>query len=88
MARAFRVDGHRGCAYDNYLYIDLAERGDYMKFKLWCVAHGYTARKIEELTGIGRKNIFAWWQELRKPTRANEAILKEKLGIPSGLFDY
>ena len=58
-----------------------------MKFKLWCVAHHYTARKIEELTGISRKNIWAYWQGLRAPTRANEAILKEKLGMPSGLFD-
>ncbi|WP_405379367.1 hypothetical protein [Phascolarctobacterium sp.] len=58
-----------------------------MRFKLWCVANGYTARKIEEATGISRKNIWAYWQGTRVPTRANEAILKEKLGIPSGLFD-
>lgn len=58
-----------------------------MKFKLWCVANGYTAKKVEEITGISRKNIFAYWQGTRTPTRANEAILKEKLGIPSGLFD-
>lgn len=58
-----------------------------MKFKLWCIANGYKAKKIEEITGISRKNIWAYWQGTRTPTRANEAILKEKLGIPSGLFD-
>lgn len=58
-----------------------------MKFKLWCIANGYTARKIEELTGIGRKNIYAYWQETRTPTRANEAKLKAVLGMPSGLFE-
>lgn len=58
-----------------------------MKFKLWCIANGYTAKKVEEVTGISRKNIWAYWQGNRTPTRANEAILKEKLGIPSGLFD-
>jgi len=58
-----------------------------MKFKLWCIANGYTARKIEELTGISRKNIFAYFQGVRTPTRENEAKLKEVLGMPSGLFD-
>lgn len=58
-----------------------------MKFKLWCIANGYTARKIEEITGIGYKNIYAYWQGNRLPTRKNEKILKEKLGIPSGLFE-
>lgn len=58
-----------------------------MKFKLWCIANGYTARRIEELTGIGRKNIFAYWQGLRKPCREYEKILKEKIGMPAGLFD-
>lgn len=58
-----------------------------MRFKLWCIAHGYTARKIEEITGIGRKNIWAWWQGVRRPTRENEARLKELLNMPSGLFD-
>lgn len=59
-----------------------------MKFKLWCIANGYTAIKIEELTGIGRKSIWHYWQGVRTPSRATEAILKEKLGIHSGLFDY
>ena len=58
-----------------------------MKFKLWCIANGYTAKKIEELTGIKHANIWRYWQGACKPTRANEKILKEKLGIPSGLFD-
>lgn len=60
-----------------------------MKFKLWCIANGYTAKKIEELTdgAISRQSIWAYWQGTRTPTRANEAMLKEKLGIPSGLFD-
>lgn len=58
-----------------------------MKFKLWCIAHGYTARKIEEITGISRKNIWAWWQGARRPTRENEARLKAMLDMPSGLFD-
>ena len=58
-----------------------------MKFKLWCIANGYTARKVEELTGISRKNIWAYWQGTRTPTRENEKILKEKLDMPSGLFD-
>lgn len=59
-----------------------------MKFKLWCIANGYTARKIEELTGISRKNIWAYWQETRVPSRETEAKLKAALGMPSGLFDY
>ena len=58
-----------------------------MKFKLWCIANGYTARKIEEITGISRKRIWAYWQETRTPSRATEAQLKEQLGIPSGLFE-
>ena len=58
-----------------------------MKFKLWCIANGFTARKVEELTGIRRQNIWAYWQGTRTPTRENEAILKEKLGMPSGLFE-
>lgn len=58
-----------------------------MKFKLWCIANGYTARRIEEITGISRMNIFAYWQETRTPSRANEAKLKEMLGMPSGLFE-
>ena len=58
-----------------------------MKFKLWCIANGYTARKVEELTGISRKNIWAYWQGTRTPTRATEARLKEALGMPAGLFD-
>lgn len=57
-----------------------------MKFKLWCIANGYTARKIEELTGISRKNIWAYWQELRAPSRATEKKLQEALNMPSGLF--
>ena len=58
-----------------------------MKFKLWCIANGYTARKVEELTGISRKSIWAYWQGTRTPTRSAEAKLKEVLGIPAGLFD-
>ena len=58
-----------------------------MKFKLWCVANGYTAREIEELTGVRRQNIWAYWQGTRTPNRNTEAILKEKLGMPSGLFE-
>lgn len=57
-----------------------------MKFKKWCAENGYTAQKIEELTGISRKSIFAYYQGTRAPTRKNEAILREKLGMPSGLF--
>lgn len=58
-----------------------------MKFKLWCIANGYTARKIEELTGIKRMCIFSYWQGTRTPCRENEKKLKEVLGMPSGLFD-
>lgn len=58
-----------------------------MKFKLWCIANRYTAKKIEELTGISRKNIWAYWQGTRTPTRETERKLKEKLGMPSGLFE-
>lgn len=58
-----------------------------MKFKLWCIANGYTAKKVEELTGINRKNIWAYWQGIRTPNRVTEAKLKEVLGIPAGLFD-
>ena len=58
-----------------------------MKFKLWCIANGYTAKKIEEITGISRNSVFAYWQEVRTPTRKVEAKLKEMLDMPSGLFD-
>lgn len=58
-----------------------------MKFKLWCIENRYTAKKIEEITGISRKTIWAYWQGQRKPTRAKEAKLKEMLNMPSGLFD-
>lgn len=58
-----------------------------MKFKLWCIANGYTAKKIEELTGISRKCIWAYWQGVRTPSRKYEAVLKEVLGMPSGLFE-
>ena len=58
-----------------------------MKFKLWCIANGYTARKIEELTGVSHKNIWQYWQGTRTPSRKTENILKEKLGIPSGLVE-
>jgi transcriptional regulator with XRE-family HTH domain len=63
-----------------------AERSECMKFKLWCIANGYTARKIEELTGIRKQNIFNYWQGVRTPTRATEKILQDKLGMPSGMF--
>ena len=58
-----------------------------MKFKLWCIANGYTARRIEEITGISRQSIFAYWQGTRTPSRSNEATLKKMLGMPAGLFD-
>ena len=58
-----------------------------MKFKLWCIANGFTAKKIEEITGISRRTIWAYFQGHRAPTRANEAKLKEMLNMPSGLFD-
>ena len=58
-----------------------------MKFKLWCIANGYTAKKVSELTGISTQSIYAYYQGARVPNRKTEAILKEKLGIPSGLFD-
>lgn len=58
-----------------------------MKFKLWCIENGYTAKKIEELTGISRRTIWAYFQGHRVPTRANERKLKEILKMPSGLFD-
>ena len=57
-----------------------------MKFKLWCIANGYTAKKIEAITGISCKSIWAYWQGIRTPTRAREEKLKEMLGMPSGLF--
>ena len=57
-----------------------------MKFKLWCIANGYTAKKVEELTGISRRVIWSYWQGVRTPTRDREEILKETLGMPSGLF--
>lgn len=58
-----------------------------MKFKLWCIANGYTAKKIEEITGISRKTIWAYFQGQRTPTRVNEKKMKELLNMPSGLFD-
>ncbi len=59
-----------------------------MRFKLWCIEHGYTAKKIEELTGVSRKNVWSYWQGTRKPNRKTEAKLKANLeGMPSGLFD-
>lgn len=58
-----------------------------MRFKKWCRDNGYTARAIEELTGISYRTIWAYYQGTRAPTRKNEAKLKEKLGMPSGLFD-
>lgn len=58
-----------------------------MRFKEWCTANGYTAKKIAELTGISFRTIWAYYQGVRTPTRKNEAVLKEKLGLPSGLFD-
>ena len=58
-----------------------------MKFKLWCIENGYTAKKIEEKTGINRKNIWQYWQGLRTPSRETEAKLKDVLGIPDGLFN-
>jgi transcriptional regulator with XRE-family HTH domain len=58
-----------------------------MRFKIWCIEHGYIAKEIEALTGVSRSNIWSYWQGTRKPSRKTENILKEKLGIPSGLFD-
>lgn len=58
-----------------------------MEFKRWCKENGYTAKAIEELTGISQRNIWSYWQGSRKPTRKREALLKERLGMPSGLFD-
>jgi len=58
-----------------------------MKFKLWCIANGYTAKKIEEITGIKRQRIWSYWQGTRTPTRKTEAQLIEKLGMPAGLFN-
>jgi transcriptional regulator with XRE-family HTH domain len=58
-----------------------------MKFKLWCIANGFTARKVEELTGVSRCTIWSYWKGTRKPTRDREAMFKEKLGIPDGLFN-
>lgn len=57
-----------------------------MKFKLWCIANGYTAKKVEELTGISRRVIWSYWQGTRTPTREREKKLQEALGMPSGLF--
>ena len=58
-----------------------------MRFKLWCMEHRYTARKIEEITGITRRSIFQYFQGVRVPSREREAFLMEKLGMPAGLFD-
>ena len=58
-----------------------------MKFKLWCIEHGYTARKIEKITGISKRSIFHYFQGVRVPSREREAFLIEKLGMPEGLFD-
>lgn len=58
-----------------------------MRFKLWCIEHGYTAKLVAEVTGISKSSVAAYWRGARKPTRAREKVLIEKLGIPSGLFD-
>ena len=58
-----------------------------MRFRLWCVENGYTAKRVEDVTGISKNCINAYWQGKRKPTRAREKVLIDKLGIPSGLFD-
>ena len=58
-----------------------------MRFKLWCIEHGYTRKLVAEVTGISTSCISSYWQGKRKPTRAREKVLIEKLGIPSGLFD-
>lgn len=58
-----------------------------MKFKKWCVEHNYTALKVSEITGISAKMIFKYWTGERTPSRKRERLLKDTLGIPSGLFD-
>lgn len=58
-----------------------------MKFKLWCIANGYTAADVEEITGISRRVIWTYWQGVRTPSRKREKQLIELLGIPKGLFD-
>ena len=58
-----------------------------MKFKLWCVEHKLTARKITEITGIPYANILAYRAGTRRPTRKREKEMMEKLGMPAGLFD-
>ena len=57
-----------------------------MKFKKWCLENGYTAKKIEELTGIKARNVFAYWQEERAPSRKKIKILVETLGVPIEVF--
>ena len=58
-----------------------------MKFKLWCIANGYGAKEVAEITGLSKQTIYFYWQGERAPSRATEKMLKEKLGIPDGLFD-
>ena len=65
-----------------------AERkGETMKFKLWCVEHKLTARKVVEITGIPYQTICAYRAGTRRPTREREKEMCEKLGMPAGLFD-
>lgn len=58
-----------------------------MKFKVWCIENGYTIKKVAEVTGLSCSSVSAYWQNIRQPSRKTEKMLKEKLGIPSGLFD-
>ena len=58
-----------------------------MTFKEWCKSQGYTQREVAEKTGISKRVIEKYWQGVRVPTRKREKELKEKLNMPSGLFD-
>lgn len=57
-----------------------------LKFKMWCIANGYTAKKVAELTGLKQSTIYQYFQGTRSPSKAAMKVLKEEIGADYELF--
>lgn len=57
------------------------------KFRAYCVAKGLNSKQVSELTGFTANTVRCWWQSSRKPSKKSQAILIEKLGLSSDVFE-
>ena len=57
------------------------------KLRAYCVAKGLKSKQVEKLTGYTHATVRNWWQGSAKPSDEAKAVLIEKLGLSSDVFE-